>query len=345
MRINITLIAILSGVVAVVLNSCSLDPDRKLNNAIEQYIEKQPKALLTLESEFIKNIAIDSVNGTEIKSSGTLLYKIQENNAEIIYPSKKSYTLTDGETITGIDHSDDYAVLSDGLQFCIFDRDGDHLNDETIGDKKYRVKAVLIADDGILYYKNFKLYRYSIIHHSSEQILKETFPPPYANYYLVHLYKLDDRLAVVTGIAGSHFFNLINLSTGAVILKNLGMSSSKHHLGINFLRYITGNSGNWELMQYSIDTKAKKSLAKLPDIIDIELTSQGYVLESAAGLCAAEYGKERKRIPFSYTLAGKYKGRVLLQYRDSYYIIEMKKLFAGLAKLSEKTPDLFTATK
>lgn len=178
MKTRTFLIPILYGAVVMIFNGCTLDPDRKLNNAIERYNEKQPKALQNLESEFINNIAIDSVEGADIQSTGTLLYRLQGNNAEVIYPSKQSYTLTDGESITGIDRTDDYAVLSDGLQFCVFDGDGDHLNDETIGDKKNRVKAVLITDDSILYYQKSKLYRYSIVHHSSEQILKESFPPP-----------------------------------------------------------------------------------------------------------------------------------------------------------------------
>jgi hypothetical protein len=344
MKMKITLITILFCVVAMILDGCALDPDRRLNNAIIQYNEKQPNSLQTLQLEFINNISIDSVKSTDIHSSGTLLYRTQENTAEVIYPAKQSYTLTDGEAVTGIDRTDDYAVITDGLQFCIFDGDGDHLNDETIGDKKNRVKAVLITDDGILYYKNFKLYRYSIIHHSSEQIVKEAFPPPYPNYFLVHLSKHDEFLTVDTGSAGSHNINLINLSTGSVVLKNLGMSSSKHYAGATAIRYITGNSGNWELMQFSIGSKEKKSLAKLTDIVDIELTAPGYILESTTGLWVSEYGKEKRKIPFPYKLAGKYKGRVVLQYRDTSYIIELNKLFAGLSKLMEKTPDLFSGT-
>lgn len=320
---------------------CSLDPDRKLNDAIARYNDKQPKALQTLENEFISTISVDSVAGSNLQSNGTLLYRIQDKDVEIAYPSTYSFTLTDGETIRHVDLRGDYAVISDGLQFCIYDSDGDHRNDETIGDKKNQVKALVINGDDIIYYKQFKIYRYSIIHNSSDQILKEIFQPPYTNYYMVHLYKRDDLLAVLAGIAGSYNFSIINLSNGAIILKKIGMSSSKHHLGDNTIRYITGNSGNWELIQYSLDSKTKKSLTRLTDIIDIELTGQGYVIHSATGLWASEYGKERIRIPFSYELAGKYKGRILFAYKDKYYFTDMKKLITGLKKLSEKTPDLF----
>lgn len=345
MKTRTILITLLYGAAALFLNDCSLDPDRKLNKAIERYNEKEPKALLALESEFIKSIAVDSLEITDFQSTGTLLYRTRDNSAEVIHPSKQKYRLTDDGPVIAIDRTDDYAVISDGLKLCIYKGNGDHLNDETAGDKKNRIRAVLIEEDGILYYKNSKLYRYSIIHHSSEQALKESFPPPYTNYYMVHLAKRDDLLTVVTGIAGAHNFSLINMSTGSVMIKNLAMSSSKHHLGTTIVRYIAGNSGNWEVMQYSIDSKAKKSLGKLTDIIDIELASQGYVLESSTGLWAAEYGKNARRIPFPYKLGGTYKGRVLLQYRDITYFIDMKRLFSGIDRLMEKTPDLFTASK
>ena len=123
------------------------------------------------------------------------------------------------------------------------------------------------------------------------------------------------------------------------------MSSSKYHINGDTIRYITGNSGNWEMIQYSIDSKTKKSLGKFTDIVDIELTGQGYILQTSTGLWVSEYGKERKRIPFSYDLAGKYKGRVLLSHNDTCYFIDMKKMLMSLAKLSEKSPDLFSKPK
>ncbi len=325
-----------------IIGGCSLNPDRKLDKAIDGYNEKMPNALLALEKEFINTISIGSVAETNLQSSGTLLYKIQDNSAEVVYPSRNRYTLTDHNTISCIDRTADYAVISDGIKFCIYGADDDHRNDETIGEKKKPVKAVIIDGDAIIYYKGFKLYRYSIVHNTSEPILKESFPPPYVNYYRVGLCKRDDLISIMSGIAGSYFFSLIQLSTGAVVIKNLAMSSSKYHWGINTIRYITGSSGNWEIMQYNIDGKVKKSLAKLPDIIDIELVGQGYLLETSKGLWTARYGTEKRPIPFAYRLAGTYKGRILLQYRNSCYFIDMNKLFAGLNKLEEKTPDLFT---
>ena len=55
--------------------------------------------------------------------------------------------------------------------------------------------------------------------------------------------------------------------------------------------------------------------------------------------------KSRIRIPFPYQLAGTYKGRVLLQYMDYCYFVDMKKLFIHLNNLKNKAPDLFDEEK
>ena len=327
------------------LFSCSLDPESRLNSAIERYLEHKPGAVQSLEAEFLDTISIENIKGSDLQSTRTIVYKVDENDADIIYPLKRSLTMNDGEGIKLIDLNGDYIVLSDGLQFCIFDADGDHQNDEIIGDKKNQVKSLIVIGDDIIYYKNFNLYRYSIMHKSSEKLLKESFPPPYENYYKVQLYTKDNLLYILAGLAGSYYYSIVNYETQSVVLKNLGMSSSKHHTDAAAIRYITGNSGNWELMQYMMSAKKRNSIAKLNDIMDIELAVGGYLWENRAGLWAAEYGKERTRIPFPYQLAGTYKGRVLLRYKDYCYFIDMKKLFIHVNSLKNKAPDLFDEEK
>lgn len=331
--------------VLLLLCRCSLDPESRLNSTIEQYLEKKPGAVQALELELLGNISIENVEGSNLQSTGNILYILNENEADIIYPLKRNLTMTDGEELKLLDFSGDYAVLSDGLQFCIFDGDGNHRIDETIGDKKNRVKSLIIIGDDIVYYKNFSLYRFNIINKSNEKLLKESFPPPYANYYKVRLYKKDDLLYILAGLAGSYYFNIVNCATQSVVLKNLGMSSSKHFTDTATIRYITGNSGNWELMQYTIAAKKKTSIAKLNDIVDIELAVGGYLWENRSGLWAADYGKDKIRIPFPYQLAGTYKGRVLLKSKDYCYFIDMKKLFVQLNNLKKKAPDLFDEEK
>ena len=321
--------------------SCSLDPDRKLNDAIENYGAGKPGAEEALANEFIKNVSIDFITETNLQSNGTILYNLDNNEVELVYPLEQTVSLAGGQGIRQIDMNEKYIILHDGLKFGVFDRDGDFLHEEAVGDKTTPLRSLVISGDDIIYYKNSILYRYNILTRTNDTLLNDTFPPPYTSYYTAQLYRINDFLCLLSGIAGSYYFNIVNLSGASVVLKNLKMSSSKHHMGPDDILYITGNSGNWELMRYQLDSKSKKSIKKFSDIRDIELTSQGCVWESSTGLWFSGYGKESVRVPFSYLLAGNYKGRVLLQFGERYYFIDMKRMSAALAVLREKTPDLF----
>jgi hypothetical protein len=340
MAIGCILMALLA-----LLCPCSLDPESRLNSAIDRYLEHKPDAIRDLEKEFLNNISIETIKGSNLLSTGSIVYSLDENDVDIIHPLKRSLSLNGGEGVSLVDLSDDHIVLSDGLRFSIFDSAGNRRNDETIGDKKSQVKSLIVIGDDIIYYKNFNLYRYSIINKSSEMLLKESFPPPYEKYYTVRLYAKDNLLCILAGLAGSYYYSIVNYATQSVVLKNLAMSSSKHYAGATAIRYIAGNSGNWELVQYTVSSKKKNPIAKLDDIMDIELAVGGYLWENRNGLWAAEYGKDRVRIPFSYQLAGTYKGRVLLRYKNYCQVIDMKKLFIHLYSLKNKAPDLFNHEK
>lgn len=328
--------------IALSLHSgCSLDPEKRLNAAIDEYFEKKPGALTDLQHEFLNYITIQSIEARELSSNGNILYTLDGNDAEIAYPEKIKLSLADGEGIKNLYMNEQYCVITDGLQFSIFDSSGSHKNDETVGDKKKQVKAILLSDDNILYYRDYKLFNYNIIINTSEALLKESFPPPFTQYYNVMLQKIDSRLGILAGIAGSYNFSLVNLTDNSVMLKNLGVSSSKIHLGKQNIYYITGNAGNWELMQYNIPHKKKKSMAKLPEIEDVELVSSGYILQNKDRLFGSRYEMERFAIPFTYQLSGTYRGRVVLRHKDTYNIIDINKLFTGIEILRSKIPDLF----
>ncbi|MBN2157982.1 MAG: hypothetical protein JW807_01210 [Spirochaetes bacterium] len=339
---NNYIVFILAYIVAFPLffGGCSLDPDRKLNRALELYLEKKPDALNKLEVEFLNRVSTHSFRMEHLQSNGSFLFTADEDEIKIVYPAKHSLTLPDSEGIMHYDSNDDSAIVSDGIRISIFD-DGDRLADKTIGDKKSPVRSVLISNGSFLYYRNSTIYRYLIAGESSEEFLKETFPPPYAKYYKVSMYLKDDLLCILAGIAGSYYFSIVNPASEKIILKNLSLSSSKHVMADNFVFYIKGNSGNWELIRYDIGTKSKHMLSKFTSIIDIELTDRGYLIENSSGLWVSEYGGEKTRLPFAYQLVGTCRGMVLAHYKDSYYLIDTTLLFEMIKMLEGKAPELF----
>ena len=191
---------------------------------------------------------------------------------------------------------------------------------------------------------NARVYRYDIATHKSVEVTKEFFPSPYTSYYDTQFVRNGSLLGMCAGIAGSYSFSIINVKTGAVVAKNLAMSSSRFFMGEKTLYYMTGTSGKWELTQLDIASKAKKTLAGFTDLVDIVPAARGYVCETSAGLFTAQYGSDRKLIPFAYKLAGLYRGRALLHYNGTYYFIDMKRLQSGLDKVSDRAPELMTAS-
>jgi len=325
----------------IFLGRCSLDPDKKLNDAVRQYRSNKPGALQALEYEFINNVSAQSVETPGLQTNGNALYALKGNNIEILDPVKLTLSMLDGGGVKRAYLSDDYCAIADETQLSIFRANGDHLIDNPIGDTKHPIRSIIISGDNVIYYKDQKLYTYNIVLKTSQQFIKDVFPPPYAPYYSVNLLKSGNLLGVNAGTAGSYNFSIINLANESVIVKNMSLSSSKIHMDGTRAYYITGNAGNWELIQYALDQMKKKSIARFSDIVDIELTSAGYVYESRDGLGASEYGKDKTIIPFTYRLSGRYRDTVLLKYRDIYYIADLKKMFAGLKRLKDQAPELF----
>ncbi len=327
---------------ALMLGRCSSDPDKKLDLAIEKYLSKGAGAAPALANEFIQNISIDSLETAKLLANGNILYTPNDNKIEVLYPVKRKLAILDGGPVKHAYVSKDYCVITDEIQLCIFDGDGNHIHDDVIGESKHLIRSILITGDNIIYYKDEKLYLYNIPLNTSELLIREAFPSPFTPYYMANLVKTDSLLGVLAGMAGSYYLSIINLASKSIVAKNIALASSKFHIGATHIYYIAGNAGNWELIQYHIDQKKKKSIVKFNDIADIELFPKCYIYESKDGLWAAEYGTGKSRVPFPYQLSGKYRGRPVLKYNDSYYLVNSDKLFASLMKLKDRAPGLFT---
>ena len=334
--------AVIIGIAALALMpmACSVDPEARLDRALDRYADKESGALNELEQALIRYASVESFDGKDLQSNGYLLYRVKGSKAEIYFPESLTLECGDNSDISHLAADDTHAVATDGFHICLFSGSGSHIQDETIGDKKSPVRSIELDGDSILYYMNARIYRYDIATQKIAEVTKELFPSPYTSYYKTQFARNGSLLGVCAGIAGSYSFSIINVKTGAVVAKNLAMSSSRFLMGEKTLYYMTGTSGKWELTQYDIASKSKKTLASFADLVDIVPAARGYVCETSAGLFTALYGSDRKRIPFAYKLAGSYKGRVLLQYKGTYYFIDMARLHEGLGRVGERAPEL-----
>jgi hypothetical protein len=334
--------SIILSLLLILLHACTMDPGKRFDKALENFRTGQPGALDALRLELIRYGSLESIDGSNLYSTGTVIYQKNEEGARIILPTNFDLSMIGAEGERHIDVSDRFAVISDGRQLSIFDSNGNHIIDADVGDEKNPVLNCTIDGETIIYYKEFNLYRYSINDNTSELIMSETFPPPYKKYYTVTFFRKGNHLGIAAGIAGSYYVSVIDLSEQSVILKNLQASSSKLHMGVGAIYYLTGKSGAWQLTMWTLGNKNKSTLSRFTDIVDIELSEKGYIREHSGGLEASSYKEEPTRIPFPYELAGKYGEEILLHYKSRYYRIDIPKLLMGLKKLNDTNPGVFS---
>src|SRR5208337_1544719 len=111
---------------ALLLSRCSMDPEKKLNRSIDNYLAHGPGSLRALAHEFIQYASIDSLEATRLYANGNVLYALNENKIEILYPVKLKLAILDGGPVRHAYASKDYCVITDELQLCIFDGEGEH---------------------------------------------------------------------------------------------------------------------------------------------------------------------------------------------------------------------------
>ena len=322
--------------------SCAFDPEKRLDAAIERYREGKPNAMKGLEEEYIRYISTASIEGNRVRSTGTVIYEQEDDGARIILPARIELSMIGAEGARHIDMSDRHAVISDERQISIFDSRGGHIVDITAGDEKKPVLNCTVVNESVIYYHNFGLYRHAIADNASEALIDETFPPPYRKYYTVTFYRNGSLLGIAAGIAGSYHFSIVDLADNRVVLKNLQTSSSKLHMGLDAIHYITGTTGAWQLTRWTFADKSKKNLSRFTDISDIELTGEGYIREYGDGLEAASYDGETIPIPFPFELAGNYRDGILIRYGSRYHVIDFVRMLSGLKKMRDTAPVVFS---
>ncbi len=329
----------------ILLCACTMDPEKRLEKALDNFSTGQPDALDALQLELLRYGSKGSIDGKDLHSTGTVIYQTDEEGARIIFPSRIDLSMIGAEGERHIDMNDRYAVISDGRQLSIFDNRGSHIIDAAVGDEKNPVLNCTVDGETIIYYKDFTLYRYKIADNTSDALMPETFPPPYRKYYTVTFSRTGSLLGIAAGIAGSYYFNVVDLSEQRVVLKNLQTSSSKLHMGPDTIYYITGKSGAWQLTMWTLADKNKITLTRFTDIIDIELSAKGYIREHRDGLEISSYKEAPVRIPFKYELAGKYGEEILLHYKSRYHRVDVPRMLTGLKKLNDANPGVFSEKK
>ncbi|MCP4131584.1 MAG: hypothetical protein GY754_11450 [bacterium] len=333
-----TLLLILLGM--TVAFSCTADPDEAFNEAIENLNKGKAGSLLAVEQQFIKQTQVKEFNAQGLLFSGSIMCYRDQNMFDVVYPEKLGIPVVNAGNKIFYDINDKYFISSDEIKVSIVNRKEDQQKIAVLGDKKHPVKALVLCDDSIIYYRNYKVYLFDIRLNKTSLLIANDFKPKYKNYN-VTLRRKGKTLAVLIGIGGDHSLSLIDIHEKKIKIEKIAAASSRIFLAEEYVLYVMGSSGKWTITKFTIPDKQKWFLNKLKDIRDIVLLEKGFLLEDRKGLWAMDYKNKKKYLPFKYELKGKSCGNILFNYKNTIHLVDISTLFAKMESLMKRSPELF----
>ncbi len=336
-RVIISFITVMSFLTV----GCSKDPVAVITRDIESYKEGNKSSFVDIEKDVIKHASIDSLKKVSLTSNGSVLYKMNGNKLVTVYPLKKSIKLNDEYEDLVISVNEEYTALCDTSRVIVYDNKERTVLNTVIGDTEKPVYAIALRDDNLFYYRDQKLFYQDLTLEKGDEYVTTVFKSPYTKFYNVGLYQCGSFMGILTGIAGSYYFSVVDIPEKSVQVHNIAVSSSKIHMDCDCLYYISGNSGKWKLTRFDFNTKNKDFLKSFTSLVDIEITSTGAVYLDDSGLSVITHKGEKRSIPFQYDLTGKINDSIIMHYDGDLYFVDLEKLMTLLSVVEKQLPGIF----
>ncbi len=322
--------------------SCIKDHDALLSKAISRYKAGDSTQLYEIEREIALSISIATFDTANLMSHSNIIFTTDRKSLNVLYPFKKKFF--------DIPINDDYIFDADDTLFSSTNGiEINFQNDKTdsdrtiaIGNEKNKIKAISIFKEKTIFLFNEKLYEWKNSAGEPEMIFKDLFNAPYAKFYNAIFNKSDKNLGLITGIAGSYYFSLIDVEQKKILIKNLSLSSSRIYFNNETIYFVGGSSGKWELFSYTITDKKKNSIRVFTDLVDIIPAEGGYFFENPKGIWCGGYDENAPVIiPFNIKPFEKCGSYVIIEVNKKYYLSDMKKMLNKINTLKNELPDLF----
>lgn len=319
-------------------SSCKKDPNEKFVAAVRSYTQKKHQDLGTalLESVSINNFE----TGKPLAIHGSL-YRQEKNRLKVIYPRELSITLKNDMQVKYCVAGSTHLFVSDQLRLQVYDLQGELKNEIMAGEKGKPVQDFILVNNNLYFITEFQLYIYDPASNGKKLLTEEKFLPVNSKHYRVWLFPDGDNLGILSGLAGSYNFDVVNTAMKTHVLKKFPLSSSKLKLMKGELYHIRGGAGEWTLEKYQITGKATQVIQKFGAITDLEISSRGYLIQDVKGISVAGYGGETVRIPFQFQLRGTYGDLILIAFQDRIYLVDFDNLYDRMKTLKRDLPDIF----
>jgi hypothetical protein len=329
------------------ITGCMQNADDKLNKGVELYSNGETtKAKTYIEDGLINSALIKKLDANHYSYAENVIFYRQKKTLKIVWPLELNIEISEDYNIISYDPDSKKLGLCNEFDIKIYASNGSLIKTCRPTPDEQRIKIFTIYNEKIFYYKEKNIYFYDLASDAIKSITNDKFTNSFGKeIYNVKFYKSENLLAIVSGIAGRFYLNVLDLKNNSIVLQNINLASSKLFFKENEIYFVSGDAGKYFLVKQTILPKKTKNLFELSNLTDIEFFSSGLLYEDKDGFRVIDYEKAfNQKIPFHYGLAGQCSGRPVLKYSNKYYIIDMAVFLDKIANIKNKIPSIFEET-
>lgn len=253
----------------VLICSCSKSPQEKYED-LSLKIKKEGSSDYTgLTTLFLEAFSSARLNGNDHFINENIAIEAAGEDINVVYPAVYSFS-SDEIKIDGISYGDTnsaYLLLGNKKGFNVFNKAGKLIAVQLF--EKSTVDSAILYYDEVYFLKDNVLNKFDIKAERVSRVNGTKFLPPYKKFFHNRIIISNNKLGVITGVAGSYYLSVVDLESGNIMIKDILVSSASFMIKENKVYCIKGNSGDWNVAVYHVRTKNKKNTLKIKSIENI----------------------------------------------------------------------------
>ncbi len=325
---------------AAIALACSPHSETPLDDAIIEFGESDRSSTDRLAVGLLEECSTGRYKRDDLSSGGSCLSFRDGDQIGIVDPEsgKKALSLPGGGVFACSGDMD--IAASDGRDITLYPRSSGK-REIAFDDARDPVRALAVRSGMVYYYRGHQVFSLEMKDGRPAALVKDRFSPPDKKYYQVYLAAGGKVLGIIAGSGGSYYISAVNLRTAKTIVSNISASAPRASFTDDAVYYVAGGAGDWRLVRFTFQGKAKKEIRRFRDISSIEIASGGFVFTDTGGLWAQDYSGSIIRVPFDFRIAGKLGDRILLACSGKTYAVDFERFMARLDQLKIKVPEIF----
>jgi len=340
-KIRIAQLIVFSAV--FITASCSNSPESVYERMLDKYEAGKGGNITLMAEKFLMAFSEIKINYDDLFFNKSVVLSVKGDNIEIIYPDSISIKgdKSISENISFADMNDENIILGNSKGFCVFDKDGDP---HTVykSENKERIDAVALKNKNVIYLSEGKMFELASGEKKVRRMDSGEYHSPYKKYFRSSMVVSDKFITLVTGIAGSYYISIFDVSSGTSLMKNISASSSELNMNDNNLSYVRGGTGSWSVEKYEIPTKKRSQVRGVGKINNIFIARDGFITVSDKKYIIESFSGEKGIMPQDWNIIGICRNAALIEYGKVVYLIEFPLLLQKIKELNEKTGEKFS---